>query len=88
MRYRARKHFALHAGVTPLSADTVRDERRNLSYYTARIELRDPAQLAAERITLMPGMQAHVEIVTGRRSVLRYLFDPLLESSRRAFWED
>jgi len=86
--YRARTHLALDAVVTQVSADTVRDERRNLSYYTARVELRDPAQLALQHIALTPGMQAQVEIVTGRRSVLRYLFDPLLDSSRRAFWED
>lgn len=39
-------------------------------------------------MALTPGMQALVEIVTGRRSVLRYLFDPLIDASRRGFWED
>lgn len=69
-------------------ADAVRDDKRNTSYFTARVRIREPQALARRRMALTPGMQALVEIVTGRRSVLRYLFDPLIDASRRGFWED
>ena len=39
-------------------------------------------------MVLTPGMLAQVEIVTGTRSVLRYLTDPVRISAQSAFWED
>jgi HlyD family secretion protein len=86
--YRARTQIALKAVVTQVAADAVRDERQGISYYNTRVEIRDPQGLKEHRMTLQPGMLAQVEIVTGRRSALRYLLDPLIDSSRRAFWED
>jgi HlyD family type I secretion membrane fusion protein len=86
--YRARTQIALKAVVAQVSADAVRDERQGITYYNTRVEIRDPQGLKEHRMTLQPGMLAQVEIVTGRRSVLRYLTDPLLDSTRRAFWED
>ena len=46
------------------------------------------ADLQEPFLALRPGMQAQVEIVAGRRTVLRYLFDPLVDATRRSFWED
>lgn len=85
--YRTRTQIALDAVVTEVSADAFRDDKRNISYFTARVRIRDAQALAQHRMAMNPGMQAEVEIVTGRRSVLRYLFDPLIDASRRGFWE-
>lgn len=87
--YRPRTHIALHGKVTQVSADVVRDERQpGAVWYTARIKIDDDPQLKKHQMVLVPGMLVQVEIVTGTRSVLRYLMDPLLVSAQRAFWED
>ena len=87
--YRPRTHIALHGTVTQVSADVVRDEKQQgRVWYTARIKIDDDPQLKKYHMVLVPGMLAQVEIVTGSRSVLRYLLDPLRVSAQRAFWED
>ena len=87
--YRSRTHIALHGKVTQVSADVVRDERQpGIVWYKARIKIDDDPQLKKYQMVLVPGMLVQVEIVTGTRSVLRYLMDPLLVSAQRAFWED
>jgi multidrug efflux pump subunit AcrA (membrane-fusion protein) len=58
------------------------------SFFRARIEI-DAAQLAAlePAVALTPGMPAEVYIMTGERSMLDYLLQPLFDSLRRAFRE-
>ena len=87
--YRPRTHIALHGKVIQVSADVVRDDKQpGRVWYTARIKIDDDPQLKEHQMVLVPGMLAQVEIVTGTRSVLRYLTDPLRGSAQRAFWED
>lgn len=59
-----------------------------MSYYTARIEFTDVGARDRNRLLLTPGTLAQVEIVSGRRTVIRYLLDPLIDAARRGFWED
>jgi HlyD family secretion protein len=59
-------------------------------YYLARIEL-DMEQfekLAKPRhLILHPGMQAEVQIITGTRTLLRYLLDPVIDAMFKGFKE-
>jgi HlyD family type I secretion membrane fusion protein len=87
--YRPRTHIALRGTVTQVSADAVRDDKPGGGvWYTVRVKIDDDPQLKKYQMVLVPGMLAQVEIVTGTRSVLRYLTDPLRVSMQRAFWED
>jgi HlyD family type I secretion membrane fusion protein len=87
--YRPRTHIALHGKVIQVSADAVRDDKQpGRVWYTARVRIEDDPQIKKYEMVLVPGMLAQVEIVTGRRSVLRYLVDPVLVSAQRALWED
>jgi adhesin transport system membrane fusion protein len=66
-----------------ISADTLRDEvRRDETYYrvlvrTERSELMTPA---GKPLPIIPGMLAQVDIKTGQKSVLSYLFKPILRA--------
>lgn len=70
----------LDGSVLQISADTIRDDvRRDESYYrvlvrTAASALRTPTGAA---LPIIPGMQAQIDIRTGRKSVLAYLFKPV-----------
>jgi HlyD family secretion protein len=74
--------------VRQVSADALVDPHTGERYFQARIEV-DPAQLAAldPPIELAAGMPAEVYIMTGERSMLDYLLQPLFDSLRRAFRE-
>lgn len=60
------------------------------SYYIARIEIdmEEFNKIAkARKLELHPGMQADIQIVTGTRTLLRYLLDPIIDTMFRAFKE-
>ena len=63
------------------------DETNGETYYLARVELVETRAVAIDLDELYPGMQAEVMIVTGARSALDYLMEPLMKSFDRAFRE-
>ncbi len=80
--FNQRHRAPTEARLTSVSADLLTDEASGRSYYLARVEL------AEGTVTeLRPGMQAEVMIVTGARSALDYLLEPLVLSLNRAFRE-
>ena len=59
-------------------------------YYAARIEvdMDEFNEVAKTRgIKLQPGMQAEVQIVTGERTLLKYLLDPVTDTMFKALKE-
>ena len=85
--YKVRRHFTLKGTVTQVSSDTFKEERTGRSYYKVRVEVPDSELQEAGGMTLAPGMLAQIEIVTGERSALRYLLDPVIDSAHRAMKE-
>ncbi len=74
--------------VTRVSADALTDERSGQPYYAARVTV-DAAQLGALKdVRLQPGMPAETLIVTGERTLLTYLTQPIQDSFRKAFREE
>ena len=77
-------HGSLKARVVHVSADTVTDDRDN-TYYLVQAEVSEPP---VERgITVLPGMTAQVDIITGERTVLAYLLKPILRATSNAMGE-
>lgn len=73
--------------VVTISADSLTDERSGVSYYAARIVLEDLSALPPGA-ALQPGMPAEVMIITGERTALQYLLDPLRHRVSRAMREE
>ena len=73
--------------VVTVSADSLTDVRHGHSYYAARVRLGDLSGLPSGA-ALQPGMPAEVMIVTGERTALEYLIDPLRSRVARALRED
>ena len=78
---------ALSGEVARVSADRLVDERTGAPYYEARIAL-DAGQPGLAGLKLQPGMPAEVMIVTGERTALEYLLEPIVASFGRALRED
>lgn len=78
----------LKGTVKRVSADALIDRATGISYYTARIEI-DAGELKNLQggAKLYPGMPVEVIIVSGERTVLEYLLDPIVGSFSRAFRE-
>ena len=86
--YKARSHISLKGTVVTVSGTTFRDESsQGRPYYKVRVEIGPNELKKVDRGILIPGMLAEVSIVAGRRSALRYLFDPIMDSFGRAFRE-
>ena len=74
--------FATYGGlsgrVREVSADSIYDEVEREAYYRVLIET-DSAfvQKAGRQYPIVPGMITEVEIITGSKSILSYLFKPI-----------
>ncbi len=86
--YKQRDAVPMDGRVVSVSADSIIDERTGQAYDLARIKLdKDPADVM-QGVSLYPGMQAEVMIVTGERTVLEYILAPFSRSIDRALRED
>jgi adhesin transport system membrane fusion protein len=68
----------LRARVRRISADSIFDEAEHQAYYTVLVETdRSYIVRDGQRLPIVPGMICDVEVLTGRRSILSYLFKPV-----------
>ncbi len=74
----------LDATVDNISPDTVTDERGN-AYYLVRVHTTRPN--FGEKMPVIPGMTAEVDILTGNKTVLSYLLKPVLKARAYALRE-
>lgn len=84
--------FSIYGGlsgqVRNISADSIYDEAERKAYYSVMVETdRSYITKNGTRLPIMPGMICDVEIVTGRKSILTYLFKPVLRAFDEALTE-
>lgn len=78
----------LEGTVSLVSADAMTDERTGVTYYTARVTV-DAGELGKlGGRQLQPGMPAETMIVTGERTMMEYLLQPISDTFRTAFREE
>jgi len=77
----------LAGAVAEVSPDTLIDDDGR-PFYRVRIELpQDHFEKGGQRYALFPGMQVSASIMTGERTVMDYILDPLLYRMSNAFQE-
>ncbi len=84
--FRIAENPILTGTVQTVSADALIDEQTGVSFYLARIQLGDLSGLPKDAV-LQPGMPAEVMIVTGARTALDYLVEPIRITLNRALRE-
>jgi adhesin transport system membrane fusion protein len=72
------------AEVENISPDTVVDERGN-AYYLVRVRTRQAK--FDDRLPIIPGMTAEVDVLTGKKTVMSYLLKPVLKGKAYALSE-
>lgn len=74
--------------VRSVSADRIVDEKTNEPYYRASIEVNaEELEQIGPKVELVPGMPADVLIVTDKRTMAQYLFQPFLDAIWKTFRE-
>ena len=74
----------LAAKVENISPDTVVDEKGN-AFYLVRVRTTEAS--FSEKLPVIPGMTAEVDILTGHKSVMSYLLKPVLKARAYALRE-
>jgi len=78
----------LEAELEHISADTITNEEDGKNYYIIRLRTdKNHLEKNGERLNIIAGMTADVDILTGKKSVLDYLLKPILKARGRALRE-
>ena len=84
--------FARYGGLTGkvehISADTTLDEEGN-SFYLIRVrtEASSIKNKKGEEMPIIPGMLTQVDVITGKRTILEYILNPILRANEAALRE-
>lgn len=80
--------FSVYGGISAtlqhISADTITDERENTFYLVRAITTEKDS---TQHLSVIPGMTAQLDILTGKKSILSYLLKPLLRAKANALSE-
>lgn len=81
--------FAVFGGlegeVEQIGADSITDEKDN-SYYLVKVRT-GQSYVGDDARPILPGMQAEVHVMTGKRTLLHYLLKPILRARENALTE-
>jgi HlyD family secretion protein/epimerase transport system membrane fusion protein len=86
--FKQRSTPTLSGTVTLVSADAVLDERSDETHFTANVAVDTSEMARAPNVSLYPGMPVEVAIVTGERTFLDYILQPVLDSFAHSFREE
>jgi adhesin transport system membrane fusion protein len=83
--------FSIYGGlegtVEHISADTIQNEKGE-NYYVVKVRTYANAiTYHGQRLPIIPGMTAQVDVLTGKKSVLDYLLKPILKAKQNALRE-
>jgi HlyD family secretion protein/epimerase transport system membrane fusion protein len=88
LAYRSRHLPRIRGEVRKVSADRLTDPKNGEPYYTAQIVVdKATLQAVAPQVELTAGMPAEALILTGERTMLDYLIEPIQLTFRRALRE-
>ncbi len=78
----------LDAKLEHISADTITNEEDGKNYYIIRLRTdKNYLEKNGEKLHIIAGMTADVDILTGKKSVLDYILKPILKARERALRE-
>lgn len=84
--------FTIYGGldgtVENISPDSSRDPNTNESYYVTTIRTKESAlKKGDQKLPIIPGMVAQVDIVTGKKTILDYILKPIVKARQEALRE-
>ena len=82
------RYGGLKGTVEHISADTSQDEEGN-SFYTIKVRTEESSLIKDDgtQMPIIPGMLTSVDVITGKRSILEYILNPILRAKDTALRE-
>ena len=82
------RYGGLDGKVEHISADTTQDEEGN-SFYLVRVRTAESSLIKKDgtNMPIIPGMLTSVDVITGERSILEYILNPILRAKDTALRE-
>ena len=77
---------ALDGFVSVIGSDSITEEKGE-QFYVVKIELASNYVDSGKNMTILPGMIAQIDIVTGKRTIFNYIFSPLTKVMQESFRE-
>ncbi|MCL1068947.1 HlyD family type I secretion periplasmic adaptor subunit [Shewanella olleyana] len=83
------RYGGLKGTVEHISADTSQDEEGN-SFYTIRVRTEESNLIKNDgtKMPIIPGMLTSVDVITGKRTILEYILNPILRAKETALREN
>jgi membrane fusion protein, adhesin transport system len=84
----ASKFGRIDGEVIKISADALSNAETGEQFYSVQVSLTGGIQSSdGEDLTILPGMVATIEVLSGKRSILDYFWQPLVKGKDKAFRE-
>ncbi len=84
--YDASRYGTIDGKVLKVSADAVEDKSTGLSYYVVDTSIDgDLYEDDGSKVEILPGMVASVDVLAGKRTILDYIWNPMIKVKERAF---
>lgn len=86
--YKSKAVPMLNGKVINVSADSFENQQSGASFFLAKIKISQNEMKKLQEVKLYPGMPVEAHIVTGSRTFMAYLFDPISVGAKKAFREE
>ena len=84
--YDASRYGTIDGKVLKVSADAVEDKSTGLSFYIVDASIdSDLFEDDGSKVEILPGMVASVDVLAGKRTILDYIWNPMIKVKERAF---
>ena len=83
--YDASRYGTIDGSVISVSADAVEDKQTGMSYYLVDVTLEGELfEDNGSKVEILPGMVASVDVLAGKRTILDYVWNPIMKVKERA----
>jgi len=82
------EYGGLEGKLEHISSDAIQDDKTKAEYYLIRIRTqKNYLGTKSDPLYIIPGMIANVDIITGKKTVLNYILNPVLRGLNKALTE-
>ena len=83
--YDASKYGRIDGRILSISADVITDQQTGIQYYLANVSIESNLyENDGSEVVLLPGMVASIDILSGKRTVLDYFWQPIASTKNKA----
>lgn len=83
--YNPSRYGRIDGNVSSISADAINDDRTGEQFYLVDVTIESELyESDGSKVTILPGMVASIDVLSGKRTILDYFWQPLAKAQSRA----